>query len=475
MPCDCKRLTIRYACRHKEQEFYRCWKYNITQNYFCVGQMLSSCTPEHSSEFVHKVCHDCLDYFAQEFGHKAAVVVSAKFLEYKFNKGLNNQAIDPRTVSFNDYITSQASLQKLAENARLAETTRARAAEYAREANAGRRRRSSLVQSAVPALDETFIEIQEPPPVVHRSRRHDSPQRRHRSQDIDAEDVSSRRKSVQKAVRRKAVPTRSEFSRPTQSEHRPAVPEMMAGCPVVEVYTDVELDYPPTARGRPPSGPPVQPKPIRPRTKSKVIEQKESSCSLVQRITELAEKLDIEGYTRPKRESVPLVPILYRAPKVPTWRKDTPDPAYRSDPEGRRQKRVSFVVPPPVVQEPMIRTSPATFVRGKPSVDSLMVETGSVGASVVSIPPRRTTGVRMPDSAQFYHEHGIPSLAYIEEDSQDGDHEDRSTLVSISTPSPSFSCAVQSCFCDPDDPSDKGCLSCLERRRLESKWQMQWI
>ncbi|KAI1472345.1 uncharacterized protein F4812DRAFT_408560 [Daldinia caldariorum] len=434
--------------------------------------MLSSCTPERSSEFVHRVCHDCIDYFAQEFGHKAAVVVSAKFLEYKFNKGLNNQPIDPRTIPLDDYITSQASLQKEAENARLAETTRARAAEYAREANVGRRRRSSLVQNTVPDLDDTFIEIQEPPPVVHRSRHHDSPQRRHRSQDVDLDNVSSRRKPAQKAIRRKAVHVRSEFSHPAPSEHRPAVPEMMAGCPVVELYTDLEFDYPQTVRGRPLSGPPVQPKPIRPRTKSKEIEQKESTCSLVQRITELAEDLEIEGYTRPKRESVP---ILYRAPKVPTWRKDTPNPAYRSDTEERRPKRVSFVLPPPVVHEPQICTAPATFVRGKPSVDSLMVETGSVGASVISIPPRKATGVRMPGSAQYYHERGVPSLAYMEEDSQDGDHEDRSQLVSISTPSPSFSCAVQSCFCDPDDPSDKGCPSCLERRRLESKWQMKWI
>ncbi|OTB12814.1 hypothetical protein K445DRAFT_14395 [Daldinia sp. EC12] len=488
MPCDCKRLTIRYACRHKEQEFYRCWRYNITQNYFCVGQILTSCDPERSSEFVHRVCHDCMDYFAQEFGNKAAFPVSQKFLEYKFNKGINNQAVDPRTISYDEYITSQASLQKLAENARVGETTRAREAEYTGEAGVDRRRRPSQESSTVPALkslNNSLTEIQQPPPVVHRNRHHDSSLRRRRPQDVCIEDATSKKRSIGRSIRRKPVPARIESSHPASSEYLPAVPEMMVGCPSEErdsntpIYpsnmVNDEFNYPPGARGRPLSGPLVQPKPIRPRTKSKGIAQKESNCSLVQRITEQAETVEIDGYTSSRQGSVPFIPILYHPPKVPTWRKDTPNPACGSVPEERRTKRVSFVERCHFIEEPKILTAPATFVRGaKPSVDSLMVETGS-SVVTVSIPPRRAAGIHLPDSAVFFKERGIPTIAYIEEDSQDGDHDDNSTLVSVSTPSPSFSCAVQSCFCNPDDPRDEGCPSCLERQRLEDKWQMQWI
>ncbi|KAI0112914.1 hypothetical protein F4814DRAFT_326949 [Daldinia grandis] len=494
MPCDCKRLTLRYACRHKEQEFYRCWRYNLIRNYFCLGPMLSSCDPLRSSEVVHRVCHDCLDFFAEEFGKKAAIPVSRKFLEYKFNNGLHNQTIDPRTVPRDAYTISKAALRKLAQSATGAENTRetrhGRETEVAAEAGITRGRRSLRVPSttAVPRTpNNSPVELRHPPPLVHRNRHHDQHHRRPKAQPVHPDTVTLRGKSVRKSLDREYMPFPSEYSYLISAEAGPFV-SVVAGCPVKEYGSNTpidlsdlvsdEFDYPPSARGRPPSGPPAQPQPIRPRTKSHHLPLKQSECSLIRRMTEQAEELDIQSHSDDENESLPNLPTfpkLQRAPKIPTWRKDTPAPAASIAGEERKVKSVSFAEALNIEHAPQIRTAPATFIRTKTSVDSLMVETGTL-LDVVSIPPRRTCGVRAPDSAVFYHERGIPSTAYIEERSQDGDDDDESTvLISISSPSPAFSCAVQCCFCNPEDSDDKVCLSCLERRRLERKWQMKWV
>ncbi|KAI1648813.1 uncharacterized protein F4817DRAFT_55466 [Daldinia loculata] len=495
MPCDCKRLTLRYACRHKEQEFYRCWRYNLIRNYFCLGSMLSSCDPVRSSQSVQRVCHDCLDFFAEEFGKKAAIPVSQKFLEYKFNNGLYNQTIDPRTVHRDAYTISKAAFQKLAEGAteakNVTEARHAREAENTAEAEITRRRRSLRVPSTmeVPrAPNNSPVGLRPPPPLVHRNRHHDQHHKRPKAQPTHTDAVSSRRNSGQNSVNRKYFPVPNEYSYVISAETGPFVSEIGAGCPVREYGSNTpidlsdlvsdDFDYPLSARGRPPSGPPVQPKPIRPKTRSYDLPLKRSDCSLVQRITEQAEEFDVRSHPDHENETVsslPTFPKLQRAPKVPTWRKDTPAPAAGIGGKEKIVKSVSFAEALNTEHAPRIRTAPATFIRTKPSVDSLMVETGT-SLDVVSIPPKRTSGVRALDSAIFYHERGIPSTAYMEEKSQDGDNDDQSTmLVSISTPSPAFSCAVQSCFCNPEDSDDKVCLSCLERRQLERKWQMQWI
>ncbi|KAI0848201.1 hypothetical protein F5Y00DRAFT_239419 [Daldinia vernicosa] len=486
MPCDCKRLTLRYACRHKEQEFYRCWRYNLIRSYFCVGRVLPGCDPVRSTVLIRGVCHDCLDFFAGEFGKKAAIPVSQKFIEYKFNNGLQNQAIDPRTVHRDEYTTSKAALRKLAEDAPEAENARgaghAKEAEIAAEAKITRGRRSLRVPStmSVPRVpNNSPVGLRPPPPLVHRNRHQDQHRKRPKAQSVHTDAVPLRRESVRKPVNRNHLPVLNEYSYIISAQDGPFTSEM-ATCPVKEYGSNTpidlsdlvsdDFDYPLSARGRPPSGPPVQPKPIRPKTRSHDLPLKRSDCSLVRRITEQAEELDLQSHPDHENESLPSLPTfakLQRAPKVPTWRKDTPAPAAGIAGEERKIKSVSFAEALNIEHAPRIRTAPATFIRTKPSADSLTVETGTL-LDVVSIPPKRVSGVRATDSAAFYYERGIPSTAYMEEKSQDGDNDDHSTmLVSISTPSPAFSCAVQSCFCNPEDSDDKVCLSCLERRRLE--------
>ncbi|KAI8957104.1 hypothetical protein F5Y11DRAFT_340822 [Daldinia sp. FL1419] len=477
MPCHCKRLTIRYACRHKEQEFFRCWRYNFVKNYFCVGSMVPECDPVRSTEYVHKVCHDCLDYFSEEFGRTAAYSVSQKFLEYKYNNGMHNQAINPRTIPRDKYTVSQAALQRL--------TERVREDEIARSAENPTMARRKLELFQVPSPREISRVLNDSPAMtpqlsrpVRRSRHQIIHEERCRAHRMDEHVVPLRRMPVY--YRSAPINNTSPYSSPSSS--CPMIPETTVGSPVREHGTgtpidlsdlvDDDFDDPPAARGKPPSGPPIQPRPIRPRAKTGPLPSKRSDCSLVQRMTEKAEEIEMRGY---QQEDVIRVPAIKGAPKIPTWRTDSPNSAGGIDVLGQPMKTVSYVESKHVERIPKIRTAPAKFVRVKSSADSPMLKTASpVGG--VSIPRPRVSGVRLPNSMTFYHERGIPSDNYMEKDSQTGDDDDTpSSLISVSTPPLAFSCGIQPCLYPSNGSNCNECFSCRERQRTERKWRVGWI
>ncbi|KAI1818530.1 hypothetical protein GGS20DRAFT_581288 [Poronia punctata] len=107
------------------------------------------------------------------------------------------------------------------------------------------------------------------------------------------------------------------------------------------------------------------------------------------------------------------------------------------------------------------------------------------------MPPHRPDGVMIPPASAcphhhtnrnsrgcpdcngtFYRERGVPSDRYIRE-VQSATLPPSVETVSVSTPRRSYSCAVQSCYCE--DGGDK-CLSCQERQSMSARFTMStWI
>ncbi|OTA58677.1 hypothetical protein K449DRAFT_397894 [Hypoxylon sp. EC38] len=233
-------------------------------------------------------------------------------------------------------------------------------------------------------------------------------------------------------------------------------------------------------RGRPISGSPRQPVPVRSKPRYQNPDKKLSDCSLVKRITNAAETMRITWHSNQETEE----PSDSQAEKTPTtqvarWRPDTPIPVIAP---VRRHLRSQTNIPPPRKPEPSpaLRSAPATsYVRTSSSTETLRsprIRPRRPSRDSVPIPPPRSAGLHS------FQERGVPSATFIEEENREEEYRNPetpfpspSTLVSISTPSPSYSCAVQACYCSPEDAAGQVCPSCRERRRLEDKLSMKWI
>ncbi|KAI1101513.1 hypothetical protein F4804DRAFT_315755 [Jackrogersella minutella] len=342
---------------------------------------------------------------------------------------------------------------------------------------------------------------QQPQPVIHRNRQGD----RHPSRsEARSKPTSSNNPSKRKPIPRKPVPVRSKESKARSPS--PAIRRIKLSDPTTGMYSTesfqaipehtvlehgtnqpidlsdlVENDdteyysYDPVPRGRALSRSPQQPIPLRSRQVRKDPRHQPSDSSLVKRITKMAETMEFTGYPNLERRDMPSVPKLTKAPKVPAWRKDTPHPAASS--KGKHARSQSALPISHMKEASSLRTAPATYVvRARASTDSLpggMTQTGPRSRENSYLPPPRTAELRS------FREQGIPSAAFLREEINGEKiqtvHSGTAMLVSISTPSPSYSCAVQSCYCTPEDEDDQVCPSCRERRRLERELQMKWI
>ncbi|KAI0838033.1 hypothetical protein F5Y06DRAFT_59535 [Hypoxylon sp. FL0890] len=541
MPCDCRRVTTRYACRHKERDFLRCWRYNLRKSFSCVGVCMPTCDPRRFWTSIDRVCNDCYEFFIRLFGRRIAYEVSERFLEYKEYRGMSKEAIDPADIPFRDYISS----------AELADIG-ARASRRTRQPY----RATSPMRAARPRTPP--IQPRQPPPVVHRSRHGE----RHASHSQAQPRSASNTRHREKQVRRKPVPVPIKEShthnstlaarevqhgyynveaqqnhnnrKPRQSRFREVFTPDYANLevqqnrynedaqynqyreevrhsyynsssgnaetiqtiveyPVLEYKTDEPIDLTDLVddeiddyygedlvyRGRALSRSPHQPIPLRSKQVFKDPRQQPSESSLVRRITDMAETIRISGYSDHESEDVPSVPVIKNPPRVPHWRVDTPRPAMAA--VGGSRIRSQSAIPQPrkreVEEASPLRTAPVTsFIRTSPSLDSLMNTAGrgrTQSREIVPIPPPRTAGL------QNFRERGVPSALFLKEENNEVEqqviHESLTMLVSISTPSPAYSCAVQACFCTPEDADDQICPSCRERRRLERDLSMKWI
>ncbi|KAI1206695.1 uncharacterized protein F4807DRAFT_220656 [Annulohypoxylon truncatum] len=492
MPCTCKRLTIRYACRHKEREFDRCWRYQFKKDFPCLGMIVSNCEAHVTHTTVPRVCRRCFEFFLGAFGRKAAYHVSKKFLEFKGNNGLSREVIDPATVPPEAYISS-------AELATLDSTTA-----YWSGQPIGQPFHPRSPMRATSYRDLPSADIQQPEPVVHRKRHGDRRPSRSKSRSKSA------KASRKKPIPRKPVPGQGKISKRDIS--KPILPIPTGGSdfesfPVISDNTVVEygtnepidlsdlvenendndLDYELIYHGRVSNRFPHQPLPIRLKPVSKEPHPQASSSSLVKRITKAAETTRIMGYPNPEHKDLPSVPKLGKAPKVPAWRVESPSPepsTTSEDSKGKSKKgrsksaiplsRTRDLSPVPRLPAPATATTTETYlVRGRTSSELLTRPRATSLSDTlrISLPPR-TAGLKN------FREKGIPSAAFLLEENfgeQVQAAEDSPTvLVSVSTPSPAYSCAVQSCYCSQGDDAQV-CPSCLERRRLEPELQSKWL
>ncbi|KAL7621338.1 hypothetical protein AAE478_008659 [Parahypoxylon ruwenzoriense] len=483
MGCDCTRITFRYRCGHKQRDVYKCWRYVFKHDNLCLGALLPSCRPVRiSTDVGHRVCSQCHEYFAKRFGRDAAPWVTQKFLEYK-DRWWQRKAIDPTTVPYGAYITS-------AELAQLGVRTAATVT------NQPFRPRSPM--TVVTPWSAPVTQLRPPPPIAQRGRIREHHGLQSKPQ-VKPPGPSSRPPN---RIPRKPLPR----SHAGGSKKAAAVPEPVYQ-PVVEYGTgeeinltdlvsDAELEddfeYNPIYRGRPLTRSPQQPTARHPKKTPKDPRQQQSGSSLVNRITEVAETIEIAGYPNPESRNFPSVPKISVAPRVPSWRSDTPHPAagVGSGSGGGiyRQIRYPSRTSTPFSHRagvPALHSAPMRYVtvRTAPSVSSLtgiVEQVRTLSADDISIPPLRTPA---PGSGiQRFRERGVPSALHLAEgntsrhgETQQALSPTSGTLVTISTPSPSYSCAVQSCYCSPTDKDNKVCPSCRERRRLERELQMQWI
>ncbi|KAI1460251.1 hypothetical protein F4805DRAFT_20746 [Annulohypoxylon moriforme] len=497
MPCTCKRLTIRYACRHKEREFDRCWRYQFKRDCPCVGVVVSDCEAEVSRVAVPRVCSKCFEFFLNAFGRKAAYHVSKKFLEFKGNNGLSREVIDPSRVPPEAYISS-------AELATLDSSTT-----YWR----GQPFRPESPMRATRSQDLPSTDIQPPEPVVHRNRHGDRRQQRSKMRS------KSPKSSKKKTIPRKPVPTKTkgkiskrDISPPVLQRTVPNTALIPTGgsdfesFPVISDNTVVEhgtnepidlsdlvedesadhLDHDMIYHGRARNHSMHQTPPITLKQVLKDSRPQLSTSSLVKKITTMAETTKIMSCSSSKKD-LPSVPKLEKAPKVPAWRVETPSPEPESEPEPSKGKykgkqgrsksalplsRKRDLSPPPM---PPIPATATYLVRAKASSESLKGPGDASLRDTLQIPPLpRTAGLG------GFREKGIPSAAVMLKQNA-GEQmpiaQSPTVLVSVSTPSPSYSCAVQSCYCSdaPEGDDAQVCPSCLERRRLEPELQAKWL
>ncbi|KAI1089506.1 hypothetical protein F5B19DRAFT_372823 [Rostrohypoxylon terebratum] len=502
MPCTCKRLTLRYACRHKEREFDRCWRYQFRQDYPCLGSMVGDCEAESARTNVLRVCNRCFDFFFDTFGRRAAYHVSRKFLEYKENNGLRREVIEPEMVPPEAYISTGelASLDPKSPYWR----------------GQPFRLRTPMTATHPRDFPPTPVRpVREPEPVVHRNRHGDRRQLRSKSRSRFA------KRSKKAPIPRKPVPSRKISKRDISLPILPKLPQDIEPLPtsgsdfksfpaipdnaVLEHRTNEPLDLSDLIddendqlEGRPysPRPPKAQGKELmRQRHKHSsrrgaVYQEEDPTSFIAKKVTEAREPDQIMGIPNPEGRGLPSVPKLENAPKVPAWRADIPssEPSKPSKPSpsytavvdmqrriqmGRSRSaplsRPTNLSPIPSIRVPA--TATATYI-----VRSRRPSKATPVSTSLQVPPLlRTAGLN------GFLERGLPSAAVMREENNGGKVQSGENLLdvllSVSTLSPEYSCAVQSCYCSELAKGDDNqvCPSCLERQRLEPQLQAKWL
>ncbi|KAI1392159.1 uncharacterized protein F4822DRAFT_389793 [Hypoxylon trugodes] len=465
MGCDCRRLTSRYACSHKEREFYRCWRYYYKKKGSCIAILFSDCEIERHAVKVPRVCNSCYEYFVTNFGEVAAHKVSQKFLEYKEYSGVHKDTIDPATIPHEAYV-SPKELYKMGAP---------RAAAALQRATSG----MSSSSTSVNRLHPSPPPLSPPAPVIPRSRHGDrvsnpisrstNPIQRPRSHNRN----SRTNLTIDEAARRNVLRNRyldDGWSTANMAGWQEEEEEDRIDSPRTIESDDMNDDR--AVHGKTGDRALYQPEPRRTRPP---IHEQPSSSSLVSRITKAAETVKIPGYARPSS-----IRIL-AAPKIPTWRREVrfADEVIEKGEKPRRKTPLSapYVSSVSMASPSLPRSKSVTYLLRTPkSADSLQGSPNRrVSPCSPPVPPPRT-----PRTSHF-REHGIPTPAFLEKENNDSEMTltpgtPNDVLVSVSLPSPSFSCAVQSCFCKPGETDEaKKCPSCRARRRLERRLQMKWI
>lgn len=401
-----------------------------------------------------RVCSECFKYFVTVFGKETAYYASRKFLEYKNDMGLSRQAINPGTISRESYITS-AELDGISTDA------------------AARSTQPLQVRSPIPVEHISIPPPSKPRPLLPPDVYQDALRERRLMQsekksNSTAPRVQETGPTARQRLDRLDRANRNARDGPARIENRSRNQNLEEPIGLLDPANDNNF-----IRGRTQISMPYQPVPIRSMEAPRDPLHKLSDSSLVKRITTMADTVQIAGYPSPESEGQPSAPKLEQAPKIPGWRSDTFRPA--TPDEGHHGPTFACPTVPP-------RAASATCMRTVSSMDSLVSNeprSHSVSNELVPVPAHRTAGICVSSSARHYKEHGVPSAAYLEEES----HEEKprasnppsAMLVSIKTPSPSYSCAVQSCFCSPEEEDDEVCPACRDRRRLEGELQMTWI
>ncbi|KAI0883977.1 uncharacterized protein GGS22DRAFT_195110 [Annulohypoxylon maeteangense] len=499
MPCTCKRFTFRYACRHKEREFDRCWRYQFKKDFPCLGGVVSKCESQPTRIPVSRVCSKCFEFFLHAFGRKAAYHVSKRFLEFKGNNGLSKEVLDPSKVPLEAYISS-------AELATLDSTVVYRGGQ-----SSGQPFRPRSPMRAIRSHNLPSPDIQQPEPVIYRNRHGDRSKSRSKSRS------KPRKSSKRNPIPRKPVPTQGKISKRNISQptiHRP-LPDMnpmpsgnsdfesfpaIPNDAVVEHGTnqtidlsdlvdnerDDHLDHDTVNHGRVSNRNFDQELLLRLTQVSEEPRPKPSNGSLAKKITKMANTTKIMGCLNPDQKDLPSVPTLEKAPKVPTWRIETPSPEpsiVSTDSKGKikqgRSKsaqplsRKRDLSPLPMMPVPATATATTYMFRARASSESLKGDVDASLRDTLQIPPPPNTA-----NLKSFREKGIPSAAVMFEGNTGEKvktvEKSPAILVSVSTPSPAYSCAVQSCYCSEGDNAQT-CPSCLERKRLEPELQSKWV
>ncbi|KAI0894084.1 hypothetical protein F4806DRAFT_130156 [Annulohypoxylon nitens] len=525
MPCTCKRLTLRYACRHKEREYDRCWRYQFRKDYPCFGSVIGDCEAEPARTNVLRVCNRCFDFFFDTFGKRAAYHVSRKFLEYKENNGLRREVIEPETVPPEAYISTGelASLDP--------KTPYWRGQPF--------RPRTPMTATHPRDLPPTPPRpIRSPEPVVHRNRHGDRGPLRSKSRSKSRSRSGKRSKKA--PIPRKPLPSRKlskkdisgpilqkplpdiEFinSMPTGGsdfQSFPAIPDNA----VLEHRTNQPLDLSDLIDDEDDdeleerSYPPMSPKTLRKelmRHRNKHAPRRSAVYELhhnvlgylplksapinmealnAMKAAQKGEPDKITGIPNPEGKDLPCVPKLENAPKVPAWRVDIPSskhskptnantepksriPIPRSQSAGPALRSQKFS-PVPSIKVPASATATYLARSRRPSREQHTASKATPVRTFLQVPP-------LPPTAGLngFLERGLPSAAFAREENF-GDKipsakESPDVLLSVSTISPAYSCAVQSCYCSESGEGENlVCPSCTERQRLESQLHAKWL
>ncbi|KAI1766117.1 hypothetical protein GGR53DRAFT_233518 [Hypoxylon sp. FL1150] len=588
MGCECVRISFHYACCHKKREFHPCWRRTFMKQNPCITVCLPRCQYERIVRKINRVCDGCLGYFVTQFGEEAARVISDEFISYKTFIGCRKQLILPESIPHESYLTEGFLTQAGAKITKHKEPFRnphmslspipANIEEWWERKRERQARAESNAESRQQRRSEPtnlFSPYRLPPLTYHPARpeRPERPERR-RNQSSSSAKPSHRAKKpssskTHKAAReaKKSKPSKNNGNNGIGTDDIPLVtiPAMvhphlhthrwstLQG--ITESPEDVDERI---LHGIPPRGTPEQPKALTAKQAARERNPRPtgSDCSLVKRFNEVAELTEAELREREEKTTrqseaaevsprttdensrcgtktttvsrdshPPRIPKLSPAPKVPSWRADTPRPELGTilignvpEPEDRHVGRGKSKArdkdkgrAPSVAVRPVPSTGPSPSpILTSPSVAAPLrsaplyvvcdgvsplsgsalarasIRTPKSGASSSLMPPRRRT----PGVSPMFQEKGLPTPSYLQQSfvmhrrappsGSNGGAGDRQSpppmLVAIREPESEYSCASQAaCWCEADDADADVCPACRERRRLERDLNMEWI
>ncbi|KAI0172448.1 hypothetical protein GGR52DRAFT_544640 [Hypoxylon sp. FL1284] len=504
MTCGCTRVTIRYACRHKRREYRACWRRELREDNSCVAIFFPKCHYDLVATKITRVCDRCMDYFVVHFGEIAAHSVSEKFIEYKTFMGLHKKVVHPEAVAHECYLTEMflqmagATIlrggQPLMNPHEPTEDDAANPEEWWALRKARRARaegNAALHQHQVLETQTSTAPPRLPEPIV----RPTSTKAFMAEQGTRGTRGAGAARPIHVGQSRGEVPFVSipamvyQIPKHLQSHGAAALPNM----PQINEEVDQAILH-----GIPLSRTPHQPKPVSTKEARRRPTQKGSDCSLVKRFNKIVDK-------KPSDETIDIgynqsVPKLTSAPKVPSWREGASSPnseasgseaGYQVTDRGKgkgKEKATSSQSSSPILAALSVALPPGStpmyVVCDSPPPGEAPVR------SSVKPPTRREGGADgVADSMNnWFLEKGLAAPGFLNrsmkvKNSAGSISSSESlcssspppTLVSISTPSPTFSYATQSCFCLPNDADHEVCPACRERRRLERELEIDWL